>query len=138
MLINNKPDTYSFLVKRSYREHSFPVYIYATRILKPLMEKNIQTTKIINERLYFDFLGQKDANFNTIKKKIFSFFLASEDEINHYNIETIKLETETISILRVARDVDKTIKDSIPHFLKVKAEITEDPKFTTRNLARIN
>ena len=138
MLINNKPDTYTFITKRVYKSHVFPLYIYTTRILNPSMNKCVQTTKIIGERMYFDFLAQKDSSFQTVNKRIYSFFLAEENEINFYSIETMRINEEMINILRVTRDTEKIDKDYIPHFLKVKEDITENPKYITRNLARIN
>ena len=138
MLINNKPDTYCYTIKRVYKESIFPVYMFTTRVLNPCLEKCIQTTKIISERLYFDFQAQKDPNFQTAKKKVYSFFLADSSIINLYSIEVLKLNDSNVNILRVSRDTEKVDKDIIPHFLSVKEDISENPDYTTRNLARIS
>jgi len=136
-LVTNKPDVITWVFKRTYKDHFYPIYVHVTRTIAEKYEKRIETHKIISERVYFDFLAQKDVNFATTKKNVISFLYKVNNEFNIYHVETIDVKNERHHILKVIRDSEHDEAEFIPTFFKTVEEITENPKYFSMNLSKI-
>ena len=137
ILVTNKPNVISWIFKRTYKDHFYPIYVHVTRTIAEKYEKRIETHNIISERVYFDFLAQKDINYATTTKNTFSFLYKVNNEFNIYHVETIDVKNERHYILKVIRDSEHDEAQFIPDFLKTVEEITENPKYFSMNLSKI-
>lgn len=136
-LITNKPTLVNWIFKRRYKNHSYPLFVYVSRTLEEKHERRIETHKTISEKLYFDFLSQKDRQYAPVNKHILSFLYKNKSQFNIYQIETIVVNEKNILTLKVIRDSEHDEENIIPDFLEVKEEITENPQYFTINIARL-
>ena len=136
-LVTNKPNILTWVLRRTYEGHFYPVFIHVTRTIAEKYEKRIETHKIITEKIYFDFLAQKDVSYATTKKRVISFLFKINHEFNIYHIESVEVKDERYNILKVIRDSEHDEANYIPDFFTVTTDITEDPKFFSSNLSKL-
>lgn len=130
-LVSSRPDQIHWVVKRTEGDSKlFPVYTYVLRILSDDPEKRIEKRKIISEKIYLDFIKQKNKNIPTVHRSTQSFFNEKDKAVFMFNIETTKIGPKTSHVLRTTAP-----KEQIPEFLKAEGNISNNPDYMTYKLA---
>lgn len=138
-LMTNKPKTQNFVLKRTYKDHGFPIYIFCSRTIEEKYEKRIETHKLISERFYLNCLSsQRDAGFDQTRKDIIQFSTSVNGEYNLFAIEKTSSLGHTYMVLKVVRDEEHSAQEFIPSWLKAVEDVTECPKFFSMNFSKID
>lgn len=138
-LMTNKPKTQNFVLKRVYKDHNIPIYIYGSRTIEEKYEKRIETHKIISEKFYMNALSsQRDNKFDQTKREIYQFSAEIGVTFNLYTIEKVSSRGHTYMVLKITRDEEYGSEDVVPKWLKVCEDITEMPKFFSMNFSNLD
>ena len=87
----------------------------------------MEMMKQINAQEYLEYKGFQIPGSKEIEKEVHSFIY---DNIS-FQIERFLNTDEKVSILRVEGNQEFRTNEELPKFLKIKEEITENPKYFT-------
>lgn len=138
-LLTSKPKTRNFVIKRTYKDHFYPTFIYCSRRIEERYEKRIETHRIISEKFYLECISsQRDRRYDQTHKDIVAFSAHVNGEHNLYSIEKTSSRGQTYMILKVTRDTEHGDVPFIPAWLQVADDITECPKFFSFNYSNLD
>lgn len=106
-------------------------FTYIRRMLKEEEKDRVETRRILARKVYEDLLLKKKSEYRTMIRECTSFIY---DKVL-YSLQMMRVGEEKVVILRTAA-ADKIV--NFPDFIPVLEDITENPKYFTKNLAFID
>jgi hypothetical protein len=135
-LSQNDKNVISYLRKREYVKSAKMILTLKTRHINEEIEKRIETGRPLDQKVYNEFLNQKDLSKQELKKECFYFRMEDNTNVSIYKIETFMLKENPFSILHLTSNSVKKNK-KFPEFLEVVEEVTNNKSFFTHKLAKI-
>lgn len=109
-------------------------YTYSYTLRYPdLHGQRVELKRLVNRREYFDLLLQKDPTTETVTKKRYSFLHQNQ----YYELDQFVTPHRGLYLLEFYAEKDKPLsKMSLPDFLEIEREVTDDKEFALFNLAK--
>lgn len=135
-LVNNDKESLHWIVKRTYKGSPFPIYISVNRRLSEKPSDRIETRKMLTEKVYYDYISQRDPKTSTITKDIIAFYYERAHHILFYYIENVEVNDRKLCILRVFKDIENEHEVFVPEFLEAEKDVTNNQEYHSYVLAK--
>lgn len=132
--LDTKEENHRTWVLQRASDHGAPYLGYVDRTLAQKEGEKIELRRRVEPNMYGEYIKVRDAARQDVVKRVIQFVY----EGRRFNIESYQDRAgQQVTVARVFVEAEAAdIK--FPDFLKVGAEVTEEPKYFTHNLADPN
>lgn len=114
-LVTNKTNKVKWIVKRQFKDNTFPAFYYVDRTYAEKYENRIEKHNTLNEKTYFEFMEQKKPDQKSFKRRTIKFLCTDQDKYQVCTIEISKCEDkEVCQLFRIRTDKPLTGAKDIP------------------------
>lgn len=120
-------------IRRRWQENRGATYYFTKKSATESMIARHETEKQITQDEYTKTLADSDKDFDTIQKKRFCFVWQNQ----YFEMDVIMAPERIAGLILLEIELTETTQQvSLPPWLPITAEVTEDPRFTNYALAR--